>query len=787
MKSMMGGASILAITLALCTTPALAQAVDITDVSGVTILGILPSDSTVVPGAFDIITRSEIDARPPFSIREVLGGIPGINIVGEDAAGLALNIGVRGLDPRRSARVLLMEDGAPLFLAPYGDPAAHYSTPFERVERIEVVRGSGQVLYGPQTVGGMINFITTAVPKNGLSGRAQLAAGNNDFRQGHLNIGYGSEKAGVMADLVHRAGDGIRDHHNFRITDLAVKGRLQLSSTQELEAKVSYFKERSRITETMLSELEYRDDPFQAPTGRLDRFQQERKAAQLKHIWTPSDGVKLTTNAYYTDTFRASFRQTDKPGGYDDGADERGITTGYTTLDRCYDEDDPAPGTGGSADNAITQAASEACGGRWRPRAFEYYGLESRMDFSHALFGVRNESVLGLRFHREDIQRNQYRSADPRIQDLDFADTYAGYNEDDPRDKAGFGSEHRESARLDVRALSAYAQNTFLFDQWSLTAGVRLEDIRNHTIIDRSGSEPNGSSLKYSEFLVLPGLGVTYTGIENTTIFAGMHRGFAPPRPSRDVGTYDDPSQVAPEESTNWEVGLRYTPGAGVSLATALFFTDFDQIVISSAAGRFVNGGKSQQAGLEASGRIDFGTMKGDSHNPYLLASYTHLARAEFRSTSDAAFSAGDGGIVGADCEDDDGCYNGNGIIAGTRLPYAPRHLLALSAGYEHPVGLDFRVGIDYRSSQLPDPFARVLDATPNATGCSDAACSGLAGKIPGVVLVNASINFEPRGSRTSYFVSSYNLTDKTYIASRVDGIAAGRPRTVLAGVRLKF
>jgi Fe(3+) dicitrate transport protein len=44
-------------------------------------------------------------------------------VVEENASGMRLNIGVRGLDPRRSARVLLMEDGVPIALAPYGDPS----------------------------------------------------------------------------------------------------------------------------------------------------------------------------------------------------------------------------------------------------------------------------------------------------------------------------------------------------------------------------------------------------------------------------------------------------------------------------------------------------------------------------------------------------------------------------------------------------------------------------------------------------------------------------------------
>ena len=98
--------------------------------------GILPEKLESVPGSFDVVDKKELEEKRPFSIKEALSSTPGVNIVGEDSFGVGLNIGIRGMDPRRTARTLLMEDGMPLFLAPYGDPSAHYSTPIDRVVRI---------------------------------------------------------------------------------------------------------------------------------------------------------------------------------------------------------------------------------------------------------------------------------------------------------------------------------------------------------------------------------------------------------------------------------------------------------------------------------------------------------------------------------------------------------------------------------------------------------------------------------------------------------------------------
>ncbi len=69
----------------------------------------------------------------------------------EEGFGLRPNIGIRGLNPTRSSKLLLLEDGIPLAYAPYGDNASYYHPPVNRFERIEVLKGSSQILFGPQT------------------------------------------------------------------------------------------------------------------------------------------------------------------------------------------------------------------------------------------------------------------------------------------------------------------------------------------------------------------------------------------------------------------------------------------------------------------------------------------------------------------------------------------------------------------------------------------------------------------------------------------------------------
>lgn len=700
------------------------------DVPPVMVKGILPDRLESVPGSYYLVDEKALEERRPFSVQEALNNVPGVNVVGENTFGLGVNIGIRGLNPRRTARTLLMEDGMPLFLAPYGDPAAHYTTPLERVQRIEVVKGSGQILYGPQTVGGMINFVTRPVPTDGqVHGNVQATLGNNDFTSLYGTIGAGDERGGLMIDALHKKGDGIRDNHDFEIQAYTAKGQLNLSDRHTLIAKASYFREDSHVSETGLGLVEYNEDKYQAPTGKNDVFEHERTTFQLQHLFQVNDQVKLSTQAYYAKSERASFRQINDPGGLG----------GRSVMDRCT-------GLG-----VATEANAELCGGRWRPREFEYWGIEPRLDVQHSLFGVESNAVIGFRYHREDIKRNQFRGADPRIQNQGYAESFG---------------DHREQIHSDVEAKSYYAQNTFYVGDWTFTPGLRIEDLRIRTDILRAeGAVQNNPESKDTnhQSKVLPGLGITWNGVEKTTLFAGVHKGFAPPRPDRDIfapGGANTATVVntKPEESTNWELGMRSNYIKGVTFETTLFHTVFDDIVVAGpTSGSFINGGRSQQSGVEVGGRINLGHIYDTVHNFYVAGSYTNLFTAKFKKTNAAA-----------------------DVFNGDRLPYAPKHLASLSFGYEHPVGFDARIGIDYVSEQQEDLSYREGRSEEDIL-------SGRTGRIPAYTLLNATMNYRPVGSHLSYFLSAYNLADKEYLASRVDGMVAGRQRQVFGGIRYDF
>lgn len=686
---------------------------------------ILLSEPENLPGSYNVLSREELDNRSPFSIIEAVQQIPGLSVVAEDAAGTHLNIGVRGLNPRRSSRTLLLEDGAPtVFFAPYGDPSSHYSTPLDRVERIEVLKGSGQILYGPQTLGGMINFVTRSVPKNGLEGSVKLGVGSNSLFDTHAYVGSGSERGGFALDIIERKGDGIRTEHGFKLHDIALKGQFNFNANQTLKAKLARFEEDSLFSETGLTAQEYRANRTSVPGSEGERFVMSRDTAQLIHEWKMSQVAKLSTQVYYTKTFRESKRT------------------------REFEPDDAQSGLGVRANESAI-----------RPRRYEVFGFEPKLELRHNTFGLRHEAIAGFRYHDEKIDRQKF--------------LIDGLN--------GPITEADERLKVNVKAIAYYVQNTIIAGNWTLTPGVRVEDVEfEKTLFGADDANMvafsnTGQRLLNKKKETLPGLGFTWNGLSSTTFFGGVHKGFAPPRPDRDIGDAGL-QRVNPELATITELGIRTTAVRGGNLEATLFNMNIDDLVVQ-VGGVFRNEGRAQHSGLELGGRLNWGELLGGPKNPYYVGfAYTNLFTAKFK----------DSGTVGGEGEDGYGSYT-----AGNRLPYTPKHTLNVNLSYENPNGLKARVGATHLSQQFANTEnLRGTSAEgfcPGGDQPADDLLCGLYGEIDSYTLLNASASFTPSGQKITYFVSAENLTDKAYFASRTNGLQPGRGRLVFAGIRVGF
>jgi iron complex outermembrane receptor protein len=150
-----------------------------------------PEKAFQTPAAIYIITGNDIRRSGATSIPEALRLAPGVEVERIDAD--KWSIGIRGFGTRLTRSVLVLIDGrtvfTPLFDGTYWEVQ---DTLMEDIDRIEVIRGPGGTIWGPNAVNGVINVITRSSKQT----RGMLAtAGGGNEEQGFAGFRYGGGNA----------------------------------------------------------------------------------------------------------------------------------------------------------------------------------------------------------------------------------------------------------------------------------------------------------------------------------------------------------------------------------------------------------------------------------------------------------------------------------------------------------------------------------------------------------------------------------------------------------------
>jgi Fe(3+) dicitrate transport protein len=400
---------------------------------------------------------------------------------------------------------------------------------------------------------------------------------------------------------------------------------------------------------------------------------------------------------------------------------------------RPNDASDPA--CGGLANLNTT------CGNEGRLRDYTTWGIEPRLRINFNLAGIANETDFGFRAHFENQERRQENGTTPTARSGVLVENNQRKNE----------------------AYSVFAQNKFTLGRFTLTPGVRVERVF-FSRTNRLANDGAGANGITSLTQAVPGFGAAYNFNPKITLFAGVHRGFAPPRTEDVISNTGGVVELDPELSWNYEVGFRSTPMRALRLDASYFRMDYEnQIIPASLAGgvgaTLTNGGATLHQGSEFSGRFDLGTLLSSRHNFYLRTSYTWIPTAEFLGTRFSNVSG-----------------FSDVSITGNRLPYAPQHLLNNGFGYSHPLGIDILFELVHVSDQFSDDLNTV-----------ESTADGQRGLIPGNNTWNATFNYDYERLHSKFFFSVKNLTDDIFLVDRSRGMLPNSPRLIQGGMKFAF
>jgi Fe(3+) dicitrate transport protein len=655
-------------------------------------------------GSIAVLDREELDRARVLTTNEALRKLPGLNVRDEEGFGMRPNFGVRGLNPTRSTKVLILEDGLPAAYAPYGDNASYYAAPIDRYRRIEVSKGVNMLRFGPQTIGGVINYLTPD-PTIERSGKVFLSGGSRNYLNAHGQI----SGAGFLLDAVQKRGDGARDNTELDVRDLNGKWTQEFAGNQALTAKLGYFREDSIVTYSGITDRELANFGAEYNPFANDEFDTERYGGSLAHRVQFNDAASLTTSLYGFKFARDWWRQSSSTTDGQCGA-------GFTNARL--------------AGQAVNVASCNSAQGRLR--SYYTYGVEPRLQLTHGFGGVESLLNVGIRGHIERQNRFQVNANSP----LGRSGTFA------------------ENNLRKTQAWSGFIENQMTVGRFSIEPALRFERIENERFNKLNGRSGNDTLKEW-----IPGIGASFEVQANQVIYAGFHRGFAPPRTEDLIDNNGGSVDIDAERSLNAELGLRGAADRFEYEVTA-FQNDFSRQV---AVGSIASGatplavGETLYRGIEGVAKLELAELRIGDFEPYLRANLTWLPTA--RQETPLRAVANGQAVAGS--------------AAGKRLPYAPKQFGSLAVGAQSAT-LDLSLEVQHLGSQFAD-FANTVDAPVSG--------NGQVGQLGAYSVLNAVVNWQPASLPFGVFVAGKNLTDKTYIVDRTRGILSGQPRTVQLGV----
>jgi iron complex outermembrane receptor protein len=202
-----------------------------------------------------------------------------------------------------NALYLYMEDGLPIRPTGIFNHNSLYEINMSGVRDIEVIKGPASSLYGSNSVGGAVNFITQN-PPSGYSGNVAVQGDNYHYRRVDANAGFSSGKFGMYAGgyIAHQK-DSWQDYSDFDKYSANLKATFDFDNRTKLTAAASY-NNLDTQTPGSLDSIGFYNRSY----GSNQRFTYRKVNAfranmRLEHNWDEHNSTFLT--AFYRDNSTA--------------------------------------------------------------------------------------------------------------------------------------------------------------------------------------------------------------------------------------------------------------------------------------------------------------------------------------------------------------------------------------------------------------------------------------------------------------------------------------------------
>ena len=655
--------AVLSVALAHAEQPQSADDEERGEFETVTIVG-TREDLDSVPGSAHLIDAEQLARFAHTDVQRIMRQVPGVSIQVEDGFGLRPNIGIRGVATERSARITLLEDGVLIAPAPYSAPSAYYFPTVGRMAALEVLKGPAAITQGPYTIGGALNMVSTPIPAQS-GGRAVAEVGQHASNRLHASYGGTFDSGfGFMLEAHQWFSDGFQtiDRHGgdtgLDVRDYTLKLAFE-SGPHLVRLKLQNADQHSDQSYLGLTDAAFRAAPERRyGLSNLDAIDTDHEQSILRYEYA-SNGLQVALAGYRNTHARNWF----KTEGIDlDGsADAQSLArVSWANIVQAVNRGASVRGHSAQQLNAILEGTADTPPGsiqlRANDRRYVSQGVQLRATLTRDFGAVSHTLQAGVRYHEDEEDRLQRNSS------------YSQRNGALALDDLGvLGNAGNRVQRAE--AVSLFVRDAIEFGRWTLTPGLRFEDIDQSRVRyeTRAGRTDDPASRTPANLrstranatrVLLPGLGAAVRIGSATTLVAGVHKGFSAPTNAVDVNA---------EEALNTELGVRFDNGR-TRLEALGFLSDYDNMLgvctsssgVDCEVGDAFNGDAATVHGLELLAATNLAPADAGFSAPLEIV-YTRM-QAEF-----------DTDIADTDFFGD--------VRAGDPLPYIPEHQLSATLG----------------------------------------------------------------------------------------------------------
>jgi Fe(3+) dicitrate transport protein len=478
----------------------------------------------------EVIETDSIDANKAINnTRQILGRIPGLNIVESETGGFVANgIGVRGLNPVQSLEMNVRQNGYNVAADVYGYNETYYLPPMEAVSRVELIKGASSIQFGSQ-MGGMVNYV--------------LKEGNPDKPFTYSSMQTAGSDG--LFNSYHAAGGTIKKWNYFTFLNYrTLSGWRPNSKQQQL---TGYGKIAYQLNEKVVLGLEYSllCNKIKMPGGLTDeQFEADSKASVRSRNWLKSPWNVLTASMDYSIRKNTSLHiKTTLLAG------ERSLVW-FTKLPGQPDLADPV--TGRFADREIDRELMKSM------------ATEVRLLHTYELAKMKSTLATGIRFATATFDRKEEA---PGTNKSDFDLTATG--------------DFEENFHFTTINMAAFAENCLqVNNRFSITPGIRFESLESEAEAEYevNGTEKETEEEKARSF-VLMGLGLQYKAGDAAGLYGNITQAYRPVDYAQLVplGTVSkvDPDMKDPK-GWNADVGIRGRVQNFFNYDVSLFYLSYN-------------------------------------------------------------------------------------------------------------------------------------------------------------------------------------------------------------------